>query len=292
MPSLNVCGKIYHCVECGFNLAVEYKGGCLSVFLGDQEIFRQKTLAAKYGGQLEQSLKTIMPDAPNKMLSSNNYLYEEAICEKCFKNKNYPPELTKEFDVFFMVLNSIMTLTEELADKIKSIKMQIAADFISNITYETLREIDEKCFDATFGKLKKPNKKNIAGFIKLSKDNIINYFKKLFSLNPAIESEYSNIYAAIAQNLSAALSKSYLCGKQYYTYKNVYSLENFHNILTKETTVRKPVKKNVSTYFYYESVLDEKQFRKIISKAENVSLLKSVCDIDIIQMLLAKLQSK
>lgn len=290
MSYMNVCGKIYHCIECGAHLTIDYNGGTRPTFIGDLEIFRQRALAEKYKNIINGTTKAAGTKTHSDMaLYYNNYLHDEAICEKCYKNKDYPQELINEFEELFSALNSIISITSTLVKNIQSIKNADINKFIANLKFEDLRKVDENCFNLTFKTIKKPFKKMISSFIEQTGKLIPAYVKNNIAPSPAIEEEYAAVYPELSKNLSLALSKSYLCGKRYYTYKNICMPENLHYLLNTPLAVREPLAQKEPVYFYYEQVLTENEFNKIVCSAEKISILNaSEPDVNIIRLFQAK----
>jgi len=270
MSYMMVSGKIYHCTECENCVIINYEGGAQQTFIGDMEIWRQSALSDRYESLLSKLKRLICG-------SYEHYLHEEAICESCYKKKEFPDRAIEEFNALFSSLGSISSIISELVEFINARKKVIIAGYCSSLEFKKVREIDEAAFDEAFGDLKKPFRKVVNSFITSAAPSIRSFFLNLIMLDHEVQLAYATATSRVSEHFSAALSMSHLCGKPYYSFTNIYSPENLHYLLMTDQSVRSPeTVSDKPIYFYYQCEFNKANFEKILGRVDRQFIIEQV----------------
>jgi hypothetical protein len=259
---MNACGMIYHCRECNSRLIVDYKDGVRATFIGDLNVYRQRSLSKFY--------ENTMADIKNSLKNPyENYLHDEALCESCYRKLEYPRDMIDKFDRLFEALGAVSSTISGLIEFINTRKKSIIEDYCSTLEFEQARYIDERSFASAFGAVKKPFKKAVNKFIALASDVIVSLFLDRIAFDSEVQLAYAEAVSKASEHRAIALSLSHLCGKLYYSFTNVYSPQNLHFMFVTEFSVREPiVVSDKPIYYYYPCRIDRNNFDEILNRVD------------------------
>lgn len=176
MSFMLICGKIFHCLNCGKEVRVDYKGGPLITQIGDFRIIEVLELSKIYG-------------QPNSNPDMDGYfLHDVGLCESCYILKVDYIERERSREIFDLI-NQISTLRNKTQESISSLIPNIFNTVAFKMTVEDIQSAINNSFDPYLGdKHATPQKRRrlFNDFINRNKEVLTSYILKKTLEEPQI----------------------------------------------------------------------------------------------------------
>jgi hypothetical protein len=255
MSFLFVKGIIYHCLQCGSSLQVEYEGGPMFTQVGEGGVFNFLQLEKKYKSNSGRDL-----------YREPVYLHAEVICENCVDSSRIvSSKLVDKVDSLWAIARKAGSIKKQFQNNVLKL--------IENSDIEWVKSVDRKSYEemANHKYLLMPHVKNgqVVPIILGEKEKRIrqyiseisgNILESLFSAFPQLKDNLLASVSKIRQKLESRMEeiKKKLPGEGtcFYVGEDITLPENMNPYIMTEWTVRVPEDKTPNVKCYTDIEID------------------------------------